>query len=117
MDKNVVINGCGDLHPAGDLVGFSDPDVVFRSRGGDSNARQLAAATLGSELELIAGAGHAFPLEAPEVSLGAALEWLPRRPDIAAGRPPSAVAAARGARRACRLAPRPGCAEPDRVPS
>ncbi len=100
--------GCGDLHPAGDLVGFSDPDVVFRSRGGDADARQLVAGTLGSELELVAGAGHVFPLEAPEVSLGAVLEWLPRRPDIVVGRPPSAVAAARGARRGCRLAPPAG---------
>ena len=59
-----------------------------------ANARQLAAGIPDSELQLIAGAGHAFPLEAPEVSLNAVLAWLARRPDIAAGPPPSPVAAA-----------------------
>jgi pimeloyl-ACP methyl ester carboxylesterase len=57
------------------------------------NARQLAAGIPDSELQLIEGAGHAFPLEAPEQSLHAVLEWLARRPDVAVGPPPSAFAA------------------------
>jgi 3-oxoadipate enol-lactonase len=59
-----------------------------------ANARRLAAGIPDSELQLIAGTGHAFPLEAPEPSLRALLEWLARRPDLTAGRPPSAFAAA-----------------------
>jgi 3-oxoadipate enol-lactonase len=59
-----------------------------------ANARQLAAGIPDSELQLIAEAGHAFPLEAPEPSLRAVLEWLARRPDVAVGPPPSALAAA-----------------------
>jgi 3-oxoadipate enol-lactonase len=58
-----------------------------------ANARQLSAGIPDSELQLIAGAGHAFPLEAPEASLGAVLEWLARRPDIDVGPPPSALCA------------------------
>jgi 3-oxoadipate enol-lactonase len=52
-----------------------------------ANARQLAAGIPDSELHVIAGAGHAFPLEAPEASLDAVLDWLTRRPDIAPGSP------------------------------
>jgi 3-oxoadipate enol-lactonase len=59
-----------------------------------ANARQLAAGIPDSELQLIAGSGHAFPLEAPGQSLRAVLEWLARRPDIAVAPPPSAFAAA-----------------------
>jgi 3-oxoadipate enol-lactonase len=59
-----------------------------------ANAHQLAAGIPDSELQLIAGAGHVFPLEAPEASLRAVLEWLARRPEIVAGPAPSAVAAA-----------------------
>jgi pimeloyl-ACP methyl ester carboxylesterase len=59
-----------------------------------ANARQLAAGIPDSELQLIAGAGHAFPLEVPEGSLRAVLEWLARRPDVAGGPPPSPIAAA-----------------------
>jgi 3-oxoadipate enol-lactonase len=59
-----------------------------------ANARQLADGIPDSELQMIAGAGHAFPLEAPEASLRAVLEWLARRPDVAVGPPPSAIAAA-----------------------
>lgn len=59
-----------------------------------ANERQLAAGIPDSELQVIAGAGHAFPLEAPEASLGAVLEWLARRPDVGVGPPPSALSAA-----------------------
>jgi 3-oxoadipate enol-lactonase len=59
-----------------------------------ANARQLAAGIPDSELQLIPGAGHAFPLEVPEASLRAVLEWLARRPDVAGGPPPSPIAAA-----------------------
>jgi 3-oxoadipate enol-lactonase len=56
------------------------------------NARWLASRIPDSELRLIPGAGHAFALEAPQVSLDAVLEWLRRRPEIAAGPAPSASA-------------------------
>jgi pimeloyl-ACP methyl ester carboxylesterase len=59
-----------------------------------ANARQLAAGIPDSELRLIAGAGHAFPLEVPETSLRAVLGWLARRPDVGDGPPPTAIAAA-----------------------
>jgi hypothetical protein len=59
-----------------------------------ANARQLAAGIPDSELRLIAGAGHAFPLEVPEASLQAVLDWLARRPDVGAGPPRSAAGAA-----------------------
>jgi pimeloyl-ACP methyl ester carboxylesterase len=59
-----------------------------------ANARQLAAGIPDSELRLIAGAGHAFPLEVPETSLRAVLEWLARRPAVGDGPPPTAIAAA-----------------------
>lgn len=58
------------------------------------NARMLAAGIPDSELRVIPDAGHAFPLEAPEASLQAVLDWLAQRRDIAAGEPPSKRAAA-----------------------
>ena len=57
------------------------------------NARMLAAGIPDSQLRVIRDAGHAFPLEAPEDSLQAVLDWLAERRDIAAGEPPSKRAA------------------------
>ena len=59
------------------------------------NARWLAEQIPASELRLIPGAGHAFPLEAPQASLDALLEWLRRRGEISAGPTPSASAETR----------------------
>jgi len=44
----------------------------------------------GSELPLIAGAGHAFRLAVRERLSGTVLEWPARRPDMGVG-PPTAV--------------------------
>ena len=70
--------------------------VLADVRGPRAGARPGAADITGSELQLIAGAGQAFPLEVRETSLGAVLEWPARRPDVGVGPPPSAAGGAAG---------------------
>jgi len=57
------------------------------------NAELLAERIPDAELVVIPGAGHAFPLERPEESARAVMEWMDRRPPIAPGRPRDGLAA------------------------
>ena len=50
-------------------------------------AELLAERIPDSELAIVSGAGHAYPLEEPEESLRSLLEWLDARSPIAAGAP------------------------------
>jgi len=50
-----------------------------------ANARLLAERIPDAELVLVPGAGHAYPLEAPEASLRALTSWLDRREPIPPG--------------------------------
>jgi len=49
------------------------------------NARTLARRIPDAELAIVPGAGHAYALEAPELSKRLLMEWLDRRGPIAAG--------------------------------
>lgn len=53
----------------------------------------LASRIPDAQLELIPGAGHAYPLEQPEESLRVFLEWLEARSPISAGEPREDLAA------------------------
>jgi pimeloyl-ACP methyl ester carboxylesterase len=57
------------------------------------NARLLAARIPDAELVLVPGAGHAYPLERPELSFRLLADWLERRGPIAPGRPRQGVLA------------------------
>jgi pimeloyl-ACP methyl ester carboxylesterase len=52
-----------------------------------ANARMLAGRIPDAELAIVPGAGHAYGLEAPQLSLDLVLDWLRRRGPIQAGRP------------------------------
>jgi pimeloyl-ACP methyl ester carboxylesterase len=52
-----------------------------------ANARLLAARIPDAELQLVAGAGHAYPLERPEASAALVIDFVDRRSPIAPGRP------------------------------
>jgi pimeloyl-ACP methyl ester carboxylesterase len=58
-----------------------------------ANSRELARRIPDAELALIEGAGHAYALEAPEVSAERFLAWYERRSPIAAGRPRTGLVA------------------------
>jgi pimeloyl-ACP methyl ester carboxylesterase len=58
-----------------------------------ANARELARRIPDAELEIVPGAGHAFPLEAAEDSCRRTLDWLRAREPIAAGRPHTGIIA------------------------
>jgi hypothetical protein len=58
-----------------------------------ANARLLADRIPDAELAMVEGAGHAYALEAPEVSSRMFLEWLERRSPIGPGRPRTGLAA------------------------
>jgi len=59
-----------------------------------ANSVMMAEAIPDAELALVPGAGHAYPLEAPEVSLDLLLDWLDRRGPIVPGRPRTGATAA-----------------------
>jgi pimeloyl-ACP methyl ester carboxylesterase len=52
-----------------------------------ANARLLARRIPDSELVIVPGSGHAYPLEQPDESLRLLLAWLDKREPIAPGRP------------------------------
>lgn len=59
-----------------------------------ANSVMMAEAIPDAELALVPGAGHAYPLEAPDVSLDMLLDWLDRKGPIEAGRSREGPAAA-----------------------
>jgi len=59
-----------------------------------ANSLLMAERIPDAELAILPGAGHAYPLEAPEESLARFTEWLDRKSPIAPGRPRMGASAA-----------------------
>jgi hypothetical protein len=58
-----------------------------------ANARLIASRIPDAEVAIVPGAGHAYGLEAPELSRDLMLDWLDSRGPIAAGAPRSGITA------------------------